>query len=171
MTSPEDPPEDPGEETARDHPGVIAPPPIIFAGTTVLALALHWLLPKALPAVLMAEEISHGVGPVLAVLSVILGMASIRRFRKAGTNVPPWQPATTVVETGPYRFTRNPMYLGLAGLYLGIGLIVGSLWFAVLFIPFIIVMQRGVILREEVYLARKFGDAYLDYKSRVRRWL
>ena len=159
------------EETERDHPGVIAPPPVIFAGTVVLALALHWLLPKPLPAILMAEEVRYGVGPALAVLSVMIAMASIRRFRKAGTNVPPWQATTTIVETGPYRFSRNPMYLGLAGLYLGIGLIVGGLWFAILFVPFLIVIQLGVILREEVYLARKFGDVYLDYKSRVRRWL
>jgi len=159
------------EETERDHPGVITPPPVIFAGTVVLALALHWLLPQPLPAFLMTEEVRYGVGPALAVLSVMIAMASIRRFCKAGTNVPPWQPTTTIVETGPYRFTRNPMYLGLAGLTLGIGLIVGSLWFAVLFVPFVIIIQRGVILREEVYLARKFGDVYLDYKSWVRRWL
>lgn len=159
------------EQSARDHAGVLAPPPIIYGGTALLAIALHWLIPKSLPEIFMIEEVRHGAGPVLAVLSVALAMISIRRFRKAGTNVPPWLPATTIVETGPYRFTRNPMYLGLAGLYLGIGLIVGSLWFAVLFIPLIIVMQRGVILREEVYLARKFGDDYLTYKARVRRWI
>ena len=154
----------------RDNAGVIAPPPVIYGGTALLAIALHWLSAEPLPAFLMIEEVRHGLGPVLSVISVVLAMASVRRFRKAGTNVPPWLPATTIVETGPYRFTRNPMYLGLAGLYLGIGLIVGSLWFAVLFVPLIIVMVRGVILREEVYLARKFGDDYLSYKARVRRW-
>jgi protein-S-isoprenylcysteine O-methyltransferase Ste14 len=159
------------EQKRPDHPGVIAPPPIIHGGTALLAIILNWLIPVALPDVFLVEEVRHGVGPVLSVLSVMLAMISIRRFRKAGTNVPPWLPATTIVETGPYRFTRNPMYLGLAGLYLGIGLIVGSLWFAVLFVPLIIVMQRGVILREEVYLAGKFGDDYLAYKARVRRWI
>jgi protein-S-isoprenylcysteine O-methyltransferase Ste14 len=154
-----------------DHPGVIAPPPVIYAGTAIAALLLHWLLPVGLPAFLMVEEIRFGVGAVLVVVSITLAMIAVRRFRKAGTNVPPWQPATTIVETGPYRFTRNPMYLGLTGFYLGIGLIVASVWFAVLFVPMIIVMQQGVILREETYLARKFGDAYLAYKTRVRRWI
>jgi protein-S-isoprenylcysteine O-methyltransferase Ste14 len=159
------------EQSDRDNAGVIAPPPVIYGGTALLAIALHWLSPEPLPGLLMVEEVRHGLGPVLSVISVVFAMASIRRFRKAGTNVQPWLPATTIVQTGPYRFSRNPMYLGLAGLYLGIGLIVGSLWFAVLFIPLIIVMVRGVILREEVYLARKFGDDYLSYKARVRRWL
>lgn len=153
--------------TETDNAGVLAPPPVIYAGTAVAAVILHWIVPQPLP----GEDLRLAVGPILAVLSVVLAVASIRRFRKAGTNVRPWEPTTTIVDTGPYRFTRNPMYLGLTGLYVGIGLIVGSLWFAVLFPPLIIVMQRGVILREEVYLARKFGEPYRSYKAKVRRWI
>jgi protein-S-isoprenylcysteine O-methyltransferase Ste14 len=155
------------QSTETDNAGVLAPPPVIYAGTALAAVALHWIAPQPLP----GEEFRLAVGPILAVLSVVLAVASIRRFRKAGTNVRPWEPTTTIVDTGPYRFTRNPMYLGLTGLYVGIGLIVGNLWFAVLFPPLIIVMQRGVILREEVYLARKFGEPYLSYKAKVRRWI
>jgi protein-S-isoprenylcysteine O-methyltransferase Ste14 len=157
--------------TGADHPGIIAPPPVIYAGSAALAMLLHWLVPVALPAFLGIEEIRHGAGPVLAVVSVTLAMIAVRRFRKAGTNVPPWLPATTIVETGPYSVTRNPMYIGLTGFYIGIGLIVGSVWFAVLFVPMIFVMHYGVILREEAYLERKFGDNYLSYKARVRRWI
>ncbi len=159
------------QQQRQDHAGVLAPPPVIYGGTALLATAMHWLTPWSMPEFLLIEEVRYGVGPILSVLSVMLAMISIRRFRKAGTNVPPWLPATAIVETGPYRFTRNPMYLGLAGLYLGIGLMVGSQWFVFLFVPLIIVIQRGVILREEVYLARKFGDAYMTYKTRVRRWI
>lgn len=161
----------PNSAASPDNAGVLAPPPVLYAGTALLAMALHWLIPMSLPEVLMAEQTRFGVGPVLAVLSIVLAAAAVRRFRKIGTAVRPWQPTTAIVPSGPYRFTRNPMYLGLSGLYLAIGLMVASLWFVVLFAPLIIVMQRGVILREEGYLARKFGAEYTDYKAKVRRWL
>lgn len=160
-------PEQTPDNTDTDHAGVLAPPPIIHAGTVLLAVALNWVIPLQF----LTEDLRFGIGVPLAVLSIVLALAAIRRFRKAGTNVPPWQPATAIVEAGPYRFTRNPMYLGLTGLYLGIGLMVGSLWFLVLFPPLIIVMRQGVILREEAYLERKFGAGYTSYKARVRRWI
>ena len=83
----------------------------------------------------------------------------------------PIKPTTAIVATGPYRFTRNPMYVGLAALYLGITLWVDSLW-PVLFLPAVLFMiQRFVIAREERYLEAKFGDQYRGYKARVRRWI
>ncbi|NQV80212.1 MAG: isoprenylcysteine carboxylmethyltransferase family protein, partial [Alphaproteobacteria bacterium] len=93
------------------------------------------------------------------------------RFRRAGTAVQPYKPSTTVVTDGVYRFSRNPIYLGLTAFYLGLAFAVNSGW-AILLLPLVlVVMHYGVIAREERYLEGKFGAAYRDYKNRVRRWL
>ena len=92
-------------------------------------------------------------------------------FRRARTSPIPVKPTTAIVETGPYRFTRNPMYVGLTLLYLGLTLWVGSLWPLLLLPVALFALQRFVIAREERYLEAKFGDQYLRYKARVRRWI
>jgi len=92
-------------------------------------------------------------------------------FQRRGTAVEPWKPTTAIVTTGPYRITRNPAYLGMALLYIGIALLADSLW-ALAPLPVVLVLiDRGVIAREERYLERKFGAEYVDYRSRVRRWV
>lgn len=105
----------------------------------------------------------------------ILGRAAIgaalRAFRAAGTHVEVYLPATALVTTGPYRLTRNPIYLGMTCAYLGAGLIAGSLWIVVLVIPVLGIIHFGVVLREEEYLSGKFGDRYQEYVRRVRRRL
>jgi protein-S-isoprenylcysteine O-methyltransferase Ste14 len=85
--------------------------------------------------------------------------------------VEPWKPTTAIVTTGPYRFTRNPAYLGMALVYVGIALLAEALWVLVP-LPFVLaIIDRAVIAREERYLQRKFGHEYLDYKATVRRWI
>jgi protein-S-isoprenylcysteine O-methyltransferase Ste14 len=91
-------------------------------------------------------------------------------MRRAGTNVLPSQPTLSIVTDGPFRFTRNPLYVAGSLLYLGLTLIFNSVWPLVLFVPMLVVLDRGVIRREERYLEGKFGDVYLAYKARVRRW-
>ena len=90
---------------------------------------------------------------------------------QAETNINPMQPATAIVNSGPFRFTRNPLYLSLTIIYCGIALIIGSMWAFPILVVVLAVMQKGVIEREEVYLETKFGPEYLTYKRQVRRWI
>ena len=92
-------------------------------------------------------------------------------FRRAGTSMVPMNPATVLVTSGPYRLTRNPMYLGMAFLYVALAFAFGVIWALALLPAVIVMVDRFVIAREEPYLERKFGQAYHDYKARVRRWL
>ncbi len=98
-------------------------------------------------------------------------VSGFRELRRHDTTIRPDQPSSTIVISGPYRLTRNPLYLSLATFYLGIGLWTNSLWVILLLVPLLFVMTRQVIAREEAYLERAFGDTYLNYKSQVRRWL
>jgi protein-S-isoprenylcysteine O-methyltransferase Ste14 len=95
----------------------------------------------------------------------------VTSFRRARTSLVPVRPATALITDGPFRFTRNPLYLGLALLYLGIALWLGVLWPVVLLPALILLVQQIVILREEAYLESRFGEAYRAYRARVRRWL
>jgi protein-S-isoprenylcysteine O-methyltransferase Ste14 len=98
-------------------------------------------------------------------------IAAVTQFKKANTAVVPFQPTTAIVEAWPYSFSRNPIYLAMALIYVGISLFFNT-WWPIFLMPLVLlVMQRGVIEREEAYLTRKFGDQYLAYKARVRRWL
>ena len=92
-------------------------------------------------------------------------------MRRAGTNVNPRDPTTAIVVEGPFRFSRNPLYLSLILAYLGITLLVNALWPLLLLPPLLVVLHWGVIAREERYLEAKFGESYRVYKARVRRWL
>lgn len=159
----------PTKDLPKDHPGVIAPPPFIFAAF----LLAGWAIDRAmgtpvLPVDAMARK-------VLAVALIIGGLGiefwAAGLFQKAGTNVVPYKPATALVTDGPFRFSRNPMYVGFLFTYLGLALGLNAPVAVVLALPCMLVLTWGVVLREERYLEGKFGRAYLDYKSRVRRWL
>ena len=112
-----------------------------------------------------------GAGAVLAAAAVGLAAAALWRFRRAGTAAEPWRPSTALVTGGVYRFTRNPMYLAMALLYLGLALAVDSGVALVLFLPLLALVQAGVISREERYLEGRFGDEYRRYRAAVRRWI
>lgn len=153
-------------QDTQDNPGVIAPPPLVFAGPLAVGLLLHKFFPQ--------KFVPRWIGITLGSLGVISGVMLIRGgFREmlaAKTNVDPRQPATTIVTEGPYRYTRNPLYMGMALMYAGITFLANALW-AILLLPVVlVVMVYGVIKREEQYLERKFGEQYLSYKARVRRW-
>jgi len=153
--------------TQRDIPGVIAPPPLILLGHILLGLALDWLR----PAPFLPATAQYALGGALIALAGALAGAAIFRFVRAGTNVPTRRPATALVVAGPYRFSRNPIYVGMILLLLGIGVMVDSVWIVALAVPFALVLRYGVIAREERYLAAKFGDAYRLYCTQVRRWI
>lgn len=152
---------------APDHSGVAVPPPFLYA----VPLGAGLLLQRAHPVPLMPRGVAVPFGVLLVAASLALLASAMISFRRARTSPIPIKPTTAIVETGPYRLTRNPMYVGLAVLYLGITLWVDSLW-PLLFLPIaLFTIQRFVIAREERYLEAKFGDQYRGYKARVRRWL
>ena len=157
---------DDGREGA-DNPGVVAPPPLIFAGILGAGLLLNRLRPTPF----LPRALSKILGWTLVVGGLLLGLWGFREMRRAGTNVDPYHPTTAIVERGPYGFTRNPLYVGMALIYAGISARANALPAALLLPVVLHIVDRGVIKREERYLEGKFGDEYLRYKGRVRRWI
>jgi protein-S-isoprenylcysteine O-methyltransferase Ste14 len=155
-------------ENRADNSNAVVRPPIAWALSFVAGLGLDWLYPMPfVPTFIPAAW----VGCAIFALGFVLGIWAIVTFRKAGTRVETNRPTTTIVAGGPYRFTRNPIYVGM---FLGqSGLAVGfnSLWLLATLVPFYFVIRYGVVAREEAYLEGKFSSVYLDYRSRVRRWL
>ena len=151
----------------RDTPGVVAPPPLIYLGGLGIGFLLDWLLPSAsLP---NALSIPLGVALIAAGLSLMSSFISA--FRRAGTAVPTRRETTAIVTTGPYRFSRNPGYMGMALVFSGIAVLAEAMWAFAALAVVLLVIRFGVIAREERYLERKFGTEYTDYKARVRRWI
>jgi protein-S-isoprenylcysteine O-methyltransferase Ste14 len=151
----------------NDNPGIIAPPPLIYAG----ALAAGLLANRRFRLPFLPRRLARTIGPALVACGLILGLLAFREMRRAGTNVDPYEPATAIVTGGPYRFTRNPIYVGFTLVYVGISAFTNALAPLMLLPAVFAVMRRGVIEREERYLERKFGGEYLEYKGRVRRWI
>ncbi|CAA9391541.1 MAG: hypothetical protein AVDCRST_MAG22-661 [uncultured Rubrobacteraceae bacterium] len=156
-----------GDRNRPDNPGVVAPPPLIFAGALVAGLLLHRLRPTPF----LSRALSKILGWPLVVGGLLLGLWGFHEMRRAGTNVDPYHPTTAIVEAGPYRFTRNPLYVGMALIYSGISARTNALPPVLLLPAVFAIMRRGVIEREERYLEGKFGEEYLRYKREVRRWI
>jgi protein-S-isoprenylcysteine O-methyltransferase Ste14 len=157
-----------GPSTQR-HAGVNYPPPLIY----VAGIALGWLLHRWRPWPITAGP-STGrliVATIAFLIYLALFVAAFTAFRRARTTLIPNQPATAFVTDGPYRVTRNPMYVSMVALYLAVALLVNS-WWAVLLLPVVIlVVDRAVIAREERYLGEVFPAEYTAYRARVRRWI
>lgn len=153
----------------KDRAGVIAPPPVIAAATLAVAALLEWWWPSGVSAWL-------GLGPRLAIAAGLglagaaLAVAGERRFARAGTEALPWRPASALVTDGLYRRMRNPMYVGLGLLMLAFAVGFASAWLLALLVPAALLLHHGVVLREERYLERKFGDDYRRFKAQVPRY-
>jgi protein-S-isoprenylcysteine O-methyltransferase Ste14 len=145
-------------------------PPYLYFACLVAGLVLDRVLPLPLSLPATAPW-RWAAGGGLILLGVAIAAAGIRNFARAATPVPSNQPVRALVTTGTHAWSRNPIYIGMFILYAGIGVAAGSLWVLVLLLPLAFVMRYGVVAREEAYLERRFGDAYRDYKARVRRWL
>jgi len=150
-----------------DTAGVVARPPLVFLGSILAGLGLHrgWPLP------LLPAGPHPAWGGVLIVGALVLFVLAVRELRRAGTGVRTSHPTTALVQRGPYRLSRNPIYLAFVLLQLGVAVLVNSAWVLGMAIPALAVVRYGVIGREEAYLERKFGDAYRRYARSVRRWL
>src|SRR5262245_47939391 len=155
---------------ANDHADVAVMPPLLFLGALMGGALLSYLVPIG-PGLGSANGLALAVGLIFVTLGFALVALSARNFHRASTSVVPSEPSTALVTTGPYRFTRNPIYIGFVLAYFGFAIVLTSMWVLLLLIPVMAVMQRGVVVREEAYLAGKFGDAYRKYQARVPRWL
>ena len=150
-----------------DTSGIRVPPPVYYIAAFLCGVALELIFPTSWP--------SLGVRLAVALLAVAawlaLDGAAMVFFHRAGTSMVPMNPTTALVTSGPYGVTRNPLYVGMAFLYVAFAFAFGVIW-PLAFLPAVIVIiDRFVIAREEPYLERQFGQAYRDYKARVRRWL
>ena len=150
-----------------DSPGVIVFPPVLYVGTLLLGLLLHHFWPTHLFSTLWVRI----AGVVFAVASALIARWAVKTMLRAGTNILPSQPSLAIVADGPFRHTRNPIYLANVLIYLGLAVALNSLWPVLLLFPMLLVLDRGIIRREERYLEAKFGPTYLAYKARVRRWI
>jgi protein-S-isoprenylcysteine O-methyltransferase Ste14 len=155
----------PGSATA----GVVAPPPLLYLGALLIGLGLDRLL--GLPGLPLEAPLRLLLAAGLGVAALAVALPALLGFRRAGTHVEPWKPSGVLVVEGPYRFTRNPMYLGMTLLYLGVAAAAGGLATLLLLAPLLVLVRYGVIGREERYLEARFGQPYRDYKARVRRWI
>ncbi len=152
--------------SSRDTARVVAPPPLFY----VIGLALGLIAQHFYPQRVLPSRVSRVVGLLLIVIALVNFIGALLALHRAETSPKPWRPTTALVISGPYRWTRNPIYLGFTLVYLGITAWVNTVWPLVLLPLVLLVMHRGVILREEAYLEQKFGDEYRRYKSDVCRW-
>jgi protein-S-isoprenylcysteine O-methyltransferase Ste14 len=151
----------------HDSPGVRVPPPAFYA----LAVIGGYMLNRRWPLPLANGLVVHAIATALTLASLALIVSSIGNFRRSRTSIVPIRPATALVISGPYRFTRNPMYVGLALLTVALGIFMNSWWPVLLLIPVLAALRAFVIAPEEQYLRRRFGADYIGYAERVRRWL
>lgn len=146
---------------------MIFPPPLIYGLGIGAGLAMEFWLPL--------HFLPGTVGPILGIMLIatagFIAIWAIREFRRAATSPNPHKPSTAIISSGPFGITRNPLYVGLNLIMLGVGCWVNSLWVLLVLPPTFLVLQFGVVFREERYLEEKFGKEYLDYKNSVRRWI
>ena len=147
------------------NPGLLRPP-IIFLASILLGIALNWVWPLHF----MPRKIGL-VGPLVTASAILLFLLSYREFRAAGTSVRGSTRSTTIVRTGPYRFSRNPIYLAFMLFVLGVSLWLNNFWLLVALVPAVGLIRMIVIPREERFLERNFPDQYLSYKAAVHRWV
>lgn len=153
--------------TSADNPGVVARPPLLYAVAFVIVLLLRWFAPMRI----FDPAVALWLGLAFVASGIGIAIWGRRTMQAAGTNIDPSRPTTAIVDSGPFRYSRNPLYLALTLLYLGLSLAFNTWWCIVVLVPLLIIMHRGVVLREERYLAQKFGERYRQYRSRVRRYL
>ncbi|MFT4817256.1 MAG: protein-S-isoprenylcysteine O-methyltransferase Ste14 [Pseudohongiellaceae bacterium] len=157
------------EESTQDKKGAAVkfPPPAIFASCILLGSGLQYLRPVGLG----IPESIEVLGYLLVLFGISIAILVATSFRRAGTAIEPWKPTTSIVTTGFYAWSRNPIYAGFCLINIGIGIASNSLWIFVSFIPAAFLLYHVAIAKEEAYLAEKFGEEYLAYKNKVRRWV
>lgn len=154
------------DKRQQEKPRRIVPPVYMFA-SIALMVVLDWLSPFGFK----AGPLLWGFGGCFISLGVFLDIYCALLFKKANTGIVPFHEATSVVETGPYKITRNPMYVGMVLIQLGVVVILGNLLAFLPLVVFVWIIQKNFIEGEEGYMEATLGQPYIDYKSRVRRWI
>jgi protein-S-isoprenylcysteine O-methyltransferase Ste14 len=154
----------------QDRPNIVVIPPLPFFVSVILTFVLgRWISLELLIAV--PRSLLLVVGISVMILALWINITGFLAFRRAETNVNPYQPALIIVRDGPFRFTRNPMYLGMILFAAGFGIALATLWGPILAFGLWVLLHWGVVLREELYLKEKFGAAYDELLTATRRWL
>ena len=155
------------KQPVPDKPGAIAPPPLIFLPCLLIGMAVDYVWPVAV----LQLNIRIVAGGILILFSFVPVIWAVRHFRKEKTSFDVRKPASRLITSGPFQWSRNPIYVAMTMLIFGIAVAMDSIWVLLSLLPALVVMHYGVIIREEAYLERKFGQDYIDYKSKVRRWI
>ncbi|VAW10646.1 hypothetical protein MNBD_ALPHA09-1940 [hydrothermal vent metagenome] len=150
-----------------DKPGVIAPPPLIFLAGILIGVAVDQFWSGSF----WPGPMRHLIAVPLILGGLVAAFMVLLRFREAGTNIEPYKPTTAIVTDGLFSWSRNPVYLAMVAVTIGVGLALDNFWVLAMLILVLPVMHHGVIIREERYLTDKFGGDYTRYKNTVRRWL
>jgi protein-S-isoprenylcysteine O-methyltransferase Ste14 len=151
-----------------DAPDILVLPPVLVGGTLIIGVAIHYLVWTV---ALLPTIPARVLGFTIFVAAGLLAHLAHNAMKRVGTNVLPTRPTLALATDGVYRFTRNPLYVAAIGVYLGVTLWVDGLAPLLLLFPMAWLLNRWIVLPEERYLETKFGDAYLSYRSSVRRWL
>jgi len=155
-------------DTQTSLPGIIAPPPLLYVGAFVIGCAVHAISPQ--PMIASGLAIRAG-GALLLVASGASARWAFVTMRQFGTSASPRKQSVALSTSGPFAFSRNPIYLAMTGLYIGATALLNSWWPMLSLAPLLLLMHWGVVLREERYLLTQFGGVYSEYKATVRRWL
>jgi protein-S-isoprenylcysteine O-methyltransferase Ste14 len=151
----------------QDNAGVVIFPPLLYFITLIVSITISYLFPYNI----FPAHFAIPIGAILSIAGFTLLLLGARTFVKNKNPVNPAASTQLIITIGIYQYTRNPMYLGLTIMYLGISMLLNAWSSLVLILPLLRIVQKGIIEREEKYLTRKFGNEYLNYKSKVRRWL
>ncbi|MGH0032290.1 MAG: methyltransferase family protein [Myxococcota bacterium] len=151
-----------------DHANIVALPPVLYLGALVAGLLTESAVGGAIPGPDLLRWIAGGLAVAAGSVGSVL---CTRRFEDAGQDKSPFSPTTTLVTDGLYARSRNPAYVSLTVVYVGLALLLDNPWMLAFLLPVLVLMHYGVILREEHYLALKFGEEYVDYQAKVRRWI
>lgn len=153
--------------TNLNSTGVRVLPPIVFIIALILGTAIGYIFPIALP----FSKLKAAISTILIIASLFLGVCSALLFRKHNTDIDPMGSATMLLKTGPYKYSRNPIYVSMIILIFGIGVLLGNTWILLMLIPAVLYLRKNVVLLEEKHLIKQFGNDYKKYSSDVRRWL
>ena len=153
---------------SSDVPDLAVLPPVLVGGTLLIGLLIHYTLWTV---ALLPTVLARVLGVVVFISAGVLAHFAHLAMKRVGTNVLPTQPTLALATDGPYRFSRNPLYIAAIGVYLGVTLWVNGLAPLLLMLPMTWLLHWGIVLREERYLKSKFGNAYQSYQVTVRRWL
>lgn len=153
---------------SSDVPDIVVLPPVLVGGMLLVGVLIHYALWTV---TLMPTVLARVLGVVVFISAGVLAHFAQLAMKRVGTNILPTQPTLALATDGPYRFSRNPLYLAAIGVYLGVTLWVNGLAPLLLMLPMTTLLHWGIVLREERYLESKFGNAYQSYRMGVRRWL